>query len=121
MGNMTFEQYQNFLNQIEPDKNCPVQKLIGILSKKWNLRVMFELTKKDSLRFGELKARIGNITNTSLSATLKELEESGFTDRVQFNEIPPRVEYSLTEKGKMLYPVFAAMAEWCRVYGDITE
>lgn len=118
---MTFEEYRDFLNQIEPDKNCPVQKLIGILSKKWNLRVVFELTKKDSVRFGELKVRIGNITNASLSATLKELQENEFVGRVQFNEIPPRVEYSLTEKGKMLYPVFTAMAAWCQTYGDTVD
>lgn len=116
MGNISFEQYQDFLNQIEPDQHCPIQSLIGILAKKWNLRVIFELTKKDTLRFGELKAQIGEIAATSLSSTLKELEENGFVERVQFQEIPPRVEYFLTEKGKMLYPVFVVMGDWCKDY-----
>lgn len=118
MGELTFEQYREMLRKINPQDNSPVQTLIGVLSKKWNLRVMFELTKHDKVCFGELKKQIGNITNASLSATLKDFEENGFVDRKQFNEIPPRVEYSLTEKGKMLYPIFAAMGNWCQVYGD---
>ena len=118
MEKMTFEQYRNFLNQINPDDNCPVKALMDILSRKWNLRVIFELTKADSIRFGELKASIGTITNTSLSSTLKELEDYGFLTRKQFNEIPPHVEYSLTEKGMMLYPIFAAMGQWIQKYGN---
>lgn len=118
MEELTFEQYREMLRNINPEDNSPVQALIGVLSKKWNLRVMFELTKHDKVRFGELKKQIGNITNASLSSTLKDFEENGFVNREQFNEIPPRVEYSLTEKGKMLYPIFAAMGNWCQVYGD---
>lgn len=118
MENLTFEQYRNSLSAIEPMENCPVQALIEILSRKWNLRVIFELTKKDTVRFGELKKQIGQITNTSLSTTLKDLEDNGFVNRTQFNEMPPRVEYSLTEKGKMLYPAFIAMSSWCQAYGD---
>ena len=117
MSEITFEEYRNRICQIEPDDHCPVQVLIGILSKKWNLRVIFELTKCDVVRFGELRKRLGDITNASLSATLKDLEEHGFVSRKQFNEIPPHVEYALTEKGKMLYPVFATMSDWCGTYG----
>lgn len=116
MEYMDYEKYRDFLKQVDVERNCPIQKLIGTLAKKWNLRVIFELTKKDTVRFGVLKAQIGEITSTSLSSTLKELEEHGFVERVQFNEIPPRVEYSLTEKGKMLYPVFLAMGNWCQEY-----
>lgn len=117
MAQLTFEEYRACISQIDPDDHCPVQSLIGILSKKWNLRVIFELTKCDMVRFGVLKKQLGNITNASLSSTLKDLEDNGFVMRKQFNEIPPHVEYSLTEKGKMLYPVFATMSEWCQTYG----
>lgn len=75
MTNINFEQYRNFINEINPSDNCPIQALISILSKKWNLRIIFELTKKDSIRFSELKSQIENITNASLSSTLKELEK----------------------------------------------
>lgn len=117
MTQLTFEEYRNYISQIVPDENCPVQSLISILSKKWNLSVIFELTKYDMVRFGTLKKRLGNITNSSLSSTLKDLEDNGFVSRTQFNEIPPHVEYALTEKGKMLYPVFATMSDWCQTYG----
>lgn len=100
MSQLTFEEYRNRIVQIDPNKNCPVQSLIGILSKKWNLRVIFELTKCDLIRFGALKKQLGNITNASLSTTLKDLEDHGFVSRTQFNEIPPHVEYALTEKEK---------------------
>ena len=118
MADMSFEEYRNFLQSINPNEGCPVKVLMEILSKKWNLRVVFELTRKDSLRFGELKSQITNITNSSLSSTLKELEENKLINRVQYNEIPPHVEYSLTEKGKMLYPIFAEMGKWAQKYSD---
>lgn len=117
MEKISYEQYRDFLNRIDPKDNCPIQNLIGTLAKKWNLRVIFELSKKDSVRFGELRSQIGDIAATSLSSTLKELEENEFVRRKQFNEIPPRVEYSLTEKGKMLYPIFVVMGNWCEKYG----
>lgn len=116
MEKISYEQYRDFLNRIDPKNNCPIQMLIGTLAKKWNLRVIFELTKRDVIRFGELRTQVGEIAATSLSSTLKELEENGFVERIQYNEIPPRVEYSLTEKGKMLYPVFVAMGDWCQKY-----
>lgn len=116
MEKISYEQYRESLNQIEPKNNCPIQSLIGTLAKKWNLRVIFELTKRDTIRFGELRSQVGEIAATSLSSTLKELEENGFVERIQYNEIPPRVEYSLTEKGRMLYPVFVAMGNWCQKY-----
>ncbi len=116
MSEVTFEEYRNSITQIDPKQDCPVQALLETLSKKWNLRVIFELSKADSVRFGELKKQLATITNASLSSTLKDLEDNGFVNRIQFNEIPPHVEYSLTEKGKMLYPIFVAMGEWCQIY-----
>ena len=76
----------------------------------------FELTKVDTIRFGALKKRIGDITNTMLANTLKELEQEGIVLRAQFNEIPPHVEYSLSDSGKELYPIFYEMALWGSKY-----
>lgn len=116
MAEISYEEYQKNIQSMEPQSSCPVSGLIEILSGKWNLRVIFELTKNESVRFGELKRQIGNITNTSLSSALKGLEEVGLVSREQFNEIPPHVEYALTEKGRMLYPVFVEMGSWCKRY-----
>lgn len=80
------------------------------------MRVIFELSKTDSLRFGNLKKQIKGITNTMLSTTLKNLAEIGLITRTQYNEIPPHVEYALSEKGKELYPIFLEMTNWAQKY-----
>ena len=64
------------------------------------------------MRFGELKKAYPRITNTMLTNTLRDLESLGIIRREQFNEIPPHVEYSLTEKGKALLPVFFEISKW---------
>lgn len=107
-----FKEYRKNIVDTEHNKNCPVQYTLRILQGKWNERIIYELSKYESLRFGELKKIIPEITNTMLSTTLKDLEEQGLVNREQFNEIPVRVEYSLSDKGKELHPIFAEMAKW---------
>ncbi|MCM1577433.1 MAG: winged helix-turn-helix transcriptional regulator [Ruminococcus sp.] len=87
-----------------------------MLQGKWKLQIIYELCIKYPIRFGELKKNIGGITNTMLTASLRELEQDGLISRAQFNEIPPHVEYSLTEKGKALLPVFYEMTKWVFKY-----
>lgn len=117
MEKMTFDEYRQYVQSIQPDgRGCPVQAVLSFFSGKWDLRVLFELTKEDSLRFGSLKKKINGITNTMLSVTLKGLEEKGLLVRTQFNEIPPHVEYALSEKGRQLYPIFLAIMEWAETY-----
>lgn len=99
-------------------EDCPVKKALELISGKWNARVLYELILKDTMRFGELRKVIPDISNTMLSATLKELEARGLVNRRQFNEIPPHVEYSLAESGKALIPVFDAIGEWGERYLD---
>lgn len=107
-----FKEYRKNLENTGHGKNCPVQYTLRILQGKWNEKIIYELSKYESLRFGELKKIIPEITNTMLSSTLKDLEEQGLVKRAQFNEIPVRVEYSLTEKGQELHPIFEEMAKW---------
>ena len=83
-----------------------------MLQGKWKFQIIYEMCIKDPIRFGELRKNIEGITNTMLTSSLRELEKDGLVSREQFNEIPPRVEYSLTEKGKGLLPVFYAMTMW---------
>lgn len=94
------------------DEQCPVHRTLNILSGKWRTHIIFELCKHNSLRFGELKKSIPAITNSMLTSTLRDLEKLGIIYREQFNEIPPHVEYSLTEKGKELIPVFVEISKW---------
>ncbi|MGN1021542.1 MAG: winged helix-turn-helix transcriptional regulator [Aristaeellaceae bacterium] len=109
---MTYAEYRALIARTDLNADCPVKRLLTLFSGKWHIRVIFELTKVDSIRFGELKRRIGDITNTMLSGTLRDLEEYGIVRRTQYNEIPPHVDYALTEAGQALYPVFYEMALW---------
>ena len=101
----------------EEIQNCPIYKTMELFQGKWSIWVLFELNKKDTLRFGEIKRAIPGISNTMLASTLKDLEERGLVERIQYNEIPPRVEYTTTERAKTLRTVFEAMAAWGRQYG----
>lgn len=95
---------------------CPVQKILNLFQGKWNLRIIYELSKDESMRFGELKKAVPDISNTVLTSTLKALENQGIVLRQQFNEVPPHVEYSLTESAKALDKVFQTMREWGNRY-----
>ena len=78
--------------------------------------MIYELEKADRLRFGQLKKKLDGITNTMLSGTLKVLEERGIVQRKQYNEVPLRVEYSLTEAGKAMLHIYYEIAKWGDTY-----
>ncbi|MFE1628826.1 winged helix-turn-helix transcriptional regulator [Brevibacillus reuszeri] len=79
---------------------------------KWRLPIIWALWKNETLRYNELKRNIDGITNMMLSQALKEMEDYGLITRKQYMEIPPRVEYSLTEAGKDLVPSLQSLAKW---------
>lgn len=115
---MTYEEFQEKVGTgiLTQNGNCPVTPVVQMLQGKWKLQIIYELCIQSPLRFGQLKKLLTPITNTMLTTALKELEADGLIRREQFNEIPPRVEYSLTEKGKDLLPVFYAIAQWGLTY-----
>ena len=103
--------YEEFLDRVHdgivtPSGNCPVTLVMEMLQGKWKNIVLYELCIHNTVRFGELKKNLPGITNTMLTSTLRDLEDNGLIHREQYNEIPPRVEYSFTEKGRDLYPLF---------------
>lgn len=91
---------------------CSVSRTLEIFTGKWTARVIYELMKKDSTRPGELKRNLPGITNTMLTKTLRQLEENGLVTRVQFEEIPPRVEYGLSEAALDMLPIFLELSNW---------
>lgn len=109
---MNIQEFKTLLMSSKPVKDCPVARTLELLSGRWTPRVIFELEKYRSARFGELKRDIDGITNTMLSSTLKKLEQEGIIQRKVFDEIPVRVEYSLTEKGEAMLPIFYEMSVW---------
>lgn len=103
---MTAEEYLRKVLSDDVRDDCPMRRTLELLSGKWRTHIIYELCKKPSCRFGELKKALPRITNTMLTKTLRELEDLGIVRREQFNEIPPHVEYSLAEQGRALLPVF---------------
>lgn len=116
--NLTYEEWtQKVKHGIYTEAgNCPVTSLLIMLQGKWKFQIIYEMCIKSPIRFGELRKNIDGITNTMLTSSLRELEQDGLVSRIQFNEIPPHVEYSLTEKGTALLPVFYAMTKWGLTY-----
>lgn len=115
---MSAEEYLEKILSSEPDDNCPVRKALELISGKWRTHIIYELCRHPSRRFGELKKALPKITATMLTSTLRELEAFGIVERKQFNEIPPHTEYSLTEKGKAMLPVFCELAKWSESYPE---
>ena len=116
INEMNFEEYKKLMRVADESGTCRAGQALEIFNGKWRIRVAFELSNKEFYRFGELKKAIPQVTNTMLTSTLKDLEEMGIVHREQFNEIPPRVEYSLTESGKALLPIFFEIAKWADKY-----
>ena len=91
--------------------NCPFIRAIGTISNKWK-PIIINVINNRTIRFGQLDAIIPVITRKVLTEQLKELEEDGIIQRVAYKELPPRVEYSLTEKGIAFLPILEAIKEW---------
>ncbi len=100
---------------IRSDENagwhCPAERTLAFLSGKWRPMIIFWLMD-GPLRFNELQRRLGGITHRTLSKTLKEMDVEGLVQRRDHEEIPPRVDYSLTDRGRSLAPVLQAMQDW---------
>lgn len=104
------------LEKNESEEDCPIRRVLELLSGRWRPQIIYTLYKHPSCRFGELQRAMPRVTNAMLTATLRDLERIGIVDRRQFNEVPPHVEYSLTTKGKALLPIFYEMTVWGEEY-----
>lgn len=91
---------------------CPVTYALSILDGKWKLPIVYTVGNEKIIRFNELKRKLTGISNIMLSKSLQELEADHIIVRTQYNEVPPRVEYSLTELGLSLTPVLALLGKW---------
>lgn len=85
---------------------------MSLIQGKYKMFIMYALMEFNVVRFNELKKYIGTISYKTLSLTLKELESDGLVHREEYSQIPPKVEYSLTEKGKSLIPILDALCMW---------
>ena len=109
-----FESVNDYISfmKAHPNMTCPIKHTLDIIGGKWKLFIVLQLFGSEQLRFSQLSKNIPGITNTVLSGCLRDMERDGILPRHQFNEIPPHVEYSLTEKGRTLSSVLLAIADW---------
>ncbi len=94
---------------------CPVETTLTLISNKWKVLIIRDLLP-GTKRFGELKKSIGSVSQKVLTAQLRQMEESGLLTRTVYPEVPPRVEYTLTELGQSLRPVLDALKNWGEEY-----
>lgn len=94
---------------------CPVETTLALISDKWKVLIIRDLLS-GTRRFGELKRSVGGVSQKVLTSQLRQMEESGLLTRTVYPEVPPRVEYTLTELGYSLRPVLEALRDWGEEY-----
>ena len=94
---------------------CPVETTLMLIGDKWKVLILRDLMP-GTRRFGELKKSIGSVSQKVLTAQLRDMEANGLVHREVYAEVPPRVEYSLTELGRSLKPILDAMSAWGQGY-----
>lgn len=105
-----------YQHKMEEDIRCPLEYGMRVFGGKWKSRVICVLYELGTMRYSAIRKEMINITDAVLAATLKELIEDGIIDRVQYNEIPPRVEYKLTDKGKSVVPILQSICKWSGIF-----
>lgn len=97
---------------IENLQDTPFGYTLSLIHGKWKIVILYWLIEEKTVRYNELRRLIDSITHKTLSSQLKELEADSLIVRKEYAQIPPKVEYSLSEKGRSLYPILEAMCRW---------
>ncbi len=102
----------NISNNSISIQNCPIRNILSRLGDKWSILVLIMLDEKGTLRFSDLNKIIEDISQRMLTVTLRSLESDGLINRKVYAEVPPKVEYCLTEKGMSLIPHINGLVQW---------
>lgn len=105
---------KNKLNDDIYIRNCPIRNVLARICDKWSILIIFTLEQFPVMRFGELHRMIPDISQKMLTVTLRTLEEDGLVSRKVYAQIPPKVEYSLTSRGKSLLPHLNGLIQWAK-------
>ena len=105
-----------YKKKLEDDIRCPLEYGLAIFGGKWKSRIICVLSANEELRYSQLRREMYNITDAVLATTLKDLIEDGIIDRKSYDEIPPRVEYMLTQKGKSVVPILQTSCQWSGIF-----
>lgn len=105
-----------YKKKLEPDIRCPLEYGLDIFGGKWNSRIICVLNTKGVLRYSELRTEMGNITDAVLASALKNLITNDIVVRKSYDEIPPKVEYSLSDKGYSVVPILQSICKWSGIF-----
>lgn len=105
-----------YQKKLETDIRCPLEYGLEVFGGKWKSRILCVLAEKNVLRYSALRRELANITDAVLATTLKELLADDMIQRIQYTEIPPRVEYTLTEKGRSVIPILQSICKWSGLF-----
>ena len=105
-----------YKKKLDDDIRCPLEYGLTLFGGKWKSRIICVLSANEKLRYSEIRKEMYNITDAVLAVTLKELIEAGIIERKSYDEIPPRVEYYLTEKGKSVVPILQSICQWSGIF-----
>lgn len=108
------------VNEIKDLPICPVETTLSLIGNKWKVLILRDLMP-GTMRFGELKKSIGNVSQKVLTAQLRDMEADGLLTRTVYPEVPPRVEYTLTQLGQSLKPILEALSSWGEEYKALTK
>ncbi|WP_245567171.1 winged helix-turn-helix transcriptional regulator [Nocardia vinacea] len=100
------------ISELPPELACPITPVVDIVFSRWTTPILWTLNEFGRQRFGELERRIVTITPKVLTQRLRQLERDGIVVRTYYPEVPPRVEYEISDLGRSLAPLFASLAEW---------
>ncbi len=109
---MSIKEYQAIRSLLD----TPFGYTLSVIGGKWKMIILYWLIEDDIIRYNDLKRKIGTISHKTLSIQLKELEADGIVMKKEYSQIPPKVEYSLSAKGKSLYPLLEAICQWEEKY-----
>ena len=98
--------------------DCPLEPITRLLGGKWKVRILWAVYQAGRIRFNKLKQDVGGITDLSLTKCLKEFVDNDIISRQQFMEVPPHVEYSLTENGQNLIAALLSLRQWSRAQDE---
>lgn len=101
-----------YQRKLEKDIRCPLEYGLAVFGGKWKSRIICVLEGKQVLRYSKLRGEMGNITDAVLAAALKELAADRIVERISYDEVPPRVEYRLTERGHSVVPILRSICRW---------
>ncbi len=110
-----------YQKKLADDIRCPLEYGMEVFGGKWNSRVICVLADMGTLRYSAIRKEMGNITDAVLTSTLKSLINDEIVERKSYDQIPPRVEYNLTEKGKSVVPILQSICKWSGIFYKESE